>query len=1334
MNYKTTFLLVALVIVGALAWGVYAWMQPAVPSSETLDVLRDELTPERITRIEIARAEQPVILEKIGGQWTLPGHWPVRKPEVKQLLDTLGNLRSRFEPIALSSAPKLEHELIVKIKAGGKDYQLRFGEETGESNRFSRPTYLRLDEKDQLVRLAPGLIALLDRPQEHYMRRALFLPETIAAGKKAESAPKLEELDARQLSFKGPDTDYTLARLSDKWELTNPVKDRPDPDRLKKILTGVPDIWAERFVDKKGKGLAEFGLDKPAQTLRVTRPDGSSITLLIGKVSDTKVRFVKKAGPPTPFGPGKERIVPVHEEYRYAKLQDNDQIFEIKGDHLKDLDAPLADLRDPQLARFKTEDVRRVEVDEGGRQLVFIKDKDKDAWRMEKPQAVEAESSKISDLLDKLSSLQARGGDILDKADPQKVGLDHPAVVKLTLEEGKDKDKKTREITFHIGKDDAEKKKLYVQVAGQDRINVVEDDLAKLVRRPALAYRNRRVLDVPETDMARIEVHRGGESFTLEQAKDAWQLTAPVHAQLDRSKSDQLARELSHLDAAEFITDQPKADELDKVYGLAKPNLILKVILKDAKKKGPELLVGKQRPGKQEHYAKLASDPAIFVLRKDTFEVLDRDSLAYRPLELWRLPAEDVAQVRLSGAHPEFTLKREGESWKISGPFEASASAEQVRPMTEELAAPKAERYVANAAKDLAPYGLDRPYLRVAVKTTAKKDSGKDKEESKEHVLLIGKPTAKEAKTRFARLGDGEAVFVVGEKVVNAADHSALDLLDRRLLSLPPDSIQSLHGQGKTSFTLKRDKEGWRVLDSPAPPFLADKEAVEDTLRAWSLLRAQRYAAYGGKLDLAAYGLDKPAVTLTITVKGTDEKAKPAQHTLALGNEVKDSKGARYARLDGGPGVAVLDANTAEAVGRSYLDFVDHTALKLDAAKITNLSRQGSAGELELVRQSETWRLTKPAMQPTDQASVNLLMEQLAELRAKRVAAYPVKDVQPFGLSKPAAVLTLRVGDKGKPVEHVIQIGSPVDKGGDRFARVDRSEAVLVLPATLAEQLLAEPLQFRDRNLVKMSVPTRVTVERGLRKAVFAEEDGAWKMTLPIEAEAVGNELQEFTKSISRLRADKLVAEKPADLKPFGLDRPRVRWHFLTSDKQELGLLVGSLEKGGKRAYAMLEKGDLVFLLNERLTNQALAEYRDRKVWAPLDAVQVEKLRYGYPKAGFVLQKVPDGWQVAGRPELKVKADAVRDTLDALARLQADHYVMDKGGDRKLFGLEPPSLSLEVFTASGSRTLLLGRQEGTSGGYYATVAGEKDAPIFVLSESETRKIVRPLQAFLDKKK
>jgi hypothetical protein len=1358
MNIKTTVVLLVLVVAGAVAWGLWGLWQPAPPPSKTLVLLQEELTPEKLTRVLIQRPGQPVELSKgADGEWSLPGHWPVRKPEVEQLIHLLTHLRSRFEPIYLANKEEakaygLDHPLRVEVVCGNQKYVLEFGEKPEEKDRFSRPTFFRCwsaegEEKPsrEVLRLAPGLRQMLDQAPEYYMQRQLFRVERVAASPESPS-DKVEQVAAQQISFDGTHNHYTLQRTAEGvWEIAAPVHDRPEPEKLKKILTGIGDIWAEQFTERQKKPLSDFGLEKPEATLQVTQPDGRRITLLVGKVARTKTRLVKKSSP-TPFGPPKPQMDIVHEEYRYAKLQENDQIFEIKSERIKDLDLPLSDLRDPQLARFRSDDVRRLEVLRD-QQPTLVVVKAKDSWRLEKPRALPAEQSKVLDLIDKLAGLQARGTDILDKADLKKYGLDHPVVVRLELEEGKAK--KSRTLIFHIGKHDAEQKKLYVQVTGWERVNAVEEGLEKLLAQPALTYRSRRLLDLKEADLARIDIERPEEKFALEPSKDQWQLAAPVRAELDRFKTEQLVRDLTQLEAAEFLTDQPKPEDVDKVYGLKTPRLRCRLLFKDAKKSPLELRLGNARAGKDETYAQLSDDPTIFTLRKDVAENLLRESLAYRPQEIWQLTSSEIEQIQVQKGNNTYTLQRQGENWQIRGPFEAPASPEQVRPLVEALSSLRAERWVAHTAKDLTPYGLEAPTLRLSVRLAAKE--GKKAEE---RVLLLGKAGAVgDKKGRYARLANQEAIFLLADKTAQALDQAALDLLDRRLLALNPEEIQRLTAQGDHRYTLERQAGGWRVLDTPAPPFPADAEIVEDLLRACTLLRAQRYAAYGPKLELAPYGLDRPALLLTLTLRaptktGKEAAAPPDQktkdkekglspssaaprHTLALGKEVPDLPGARYARVDDGPAVAILDPLTVKDLMHNYLDFVNHTLLRLEPQQLRGWRREGTGGELEIVRQGADWQILKPVVQPADGPTLTSLAERLARLRAQQIAAYPAPaEVQSFGLDRPAAVLILRVQDaKGQEVEHRLELGRPLTAGKEdsaRYARLDRGAVLFVLAGDLCRQLLAGPLFFRNREVLRLEPPTKLILDRGLRHAVFAEEEGTWRLTEPVTAEAENQELKDFVQHLCRLRAAELVAEKPADLAPYGLVRPQLRWQLWREQQLLASLLVGGRDKEGKRAYAKLEKSDLVFLLDETLTQQVFAEYRQRRVWPALDAVQIEKLRYQYPQSSFVLQKADKDWQVAGRPELVVKAEVLRDTLDALARLQADHYVLDQGGDRKLFGLEPPALLLEIGTATEQRTLLLGRQEGGTGGYYAVVGGQEKAPIFVIRAAEASKILRSL--------
>jgi hypothetical protein len=276
-------------------------------------------------------------------------------------------------------------------------------------------------------------------------------------------------------------------------------------------------------------------------------------------------------------------------------------------------------------------------------------------------------------------------------------------------------------------------------------------------------------------------------------------------------------------------------------------------------------------------------------------------------------------------------------------------------------------------------------------------------------------------------------------------------------------------------------------------------------------------------------------------------------------------------------------------------------------------------------------------------------------------------------------------------------------------------------------------LFFRDHNVVRFADADRAVLERGPRKAVFAKIEGTWKLTDPIQAEAEQSDLEELINSLARLRAEELVADKPADLKPYGLDKPQAHWRLYSGEKEVLDLLVGArTEKkaGGETGcYAKLAGGDLVFSLNLHLTAKVLGEYRTRNVWASLDSAQVDRISFGYSQNPFVLEKTDNTWHVQGKPTVQIKSEAVTETLDALARLKVERFVVDKNADWKLYGLEPPQLVLEIQTPSEKKVLQVGRTEGQTKRYYARVPEPNRSDVFIIGETDAAQIVRQLSAF-----
>ncbi|NBY02737.1 MAG: hypothetical protein EBQ87_12265, partial [Planctomycetes bacterium] len=263
MNWKTT--LVLGFFVGVLAM---FWLDRRSTKEQLLD--KTDLAPleniqaSQLRKIEIVKGNQIVKLERSSENeaWSLPGKWPTRASEVNKVVDLLLGLRSRFAP--LKEKTLNNPELVIRLaweKSNSKNFEnitLEFESDpvTSLENKFSLPTFLRIPEKNLVLRLGPGLVASLDHPADFFQQRRLFQGERLAATSKEgslSSSQKNEKLLAKSVAvnfeIEGKPISFNLVNTADDWQLSNPVgKDNLDPKARDAFLGAIPDIWAEKFI------------------------------------------------------------------------------------------------------------------------------------------------------------------------------------------------------------------------------------------------------------------------------------------------------------------------------------------------------------------------------------------------------------------------------------------------------------------------------------------------------------------------------------------------------------------------------------------------------------------------------------------------------------------------------------------------------------------------------------------------------------------------------------------------------------------------------------------------------------------------------------------------------------------------------------------------------------------------------------------------------------------------------------------------------------------------------------------------------------------------------
>lgn len=1184
-------------------------------------------------------------------------------------------------------------------------------------------------------------------------------------------------------------------RLASAWELAAPERDRVEPAKLQSILAAIPELWVEEFVAASDPRAASAGLATPERVITVTSDpsSGGRTELQIGNVARTEVEESIELIP-GPMGQAIERQKRVTIEFRFARLAGNPQLFVIKCDRFTDLFSPPAALRDPLIARFSPDEVQRVMITTPGHppvELVRTEQGEPNPGGLAPPEdkwsvvlssgTIAADPLRVRELIERLSKLREVP---LPAASTATVGPGG-TTVRVTARESRPKgqpEAPVRTYTFTLGRPVVENRQparaavlgaalaaefpdldpmaplLPVQVAGWPRPRLIEDQgfdmlrkrplppVTELLARPALAYREPKLLDLPATDLRAIRAEVTGEKgvkgpFTITRdasAKSGWKITQPPAGDTDPAATTPLVQAVTNLRATEFVSAAPTPAELAR-FGLAPPRQVVVLAYTGGKEHRLELGTNSD-PGSV--FARLDGGP-VFTLAAAVSDSLRHGAIGLLPTQLWETTKQGITRVEVTklGPPPEsYTLAREFGSWKLTAPFAVAADERILDGLLAPLTSPQVIRYYTLTPGPDTEYGFNKPLLRVKitfreVEPAPPSQPGMPPQPPTfgpeiTRTLVVGGPTA-DGTGRYAKFEGGPiaAVFVVPMPIAEIARVAARDLVGRDLLSFLAERVEKIQIAGpkaEQNIILTRDPKGpWKAEGVSA----IDQPTADALALTLARLPVAEIAALGDAVRWSEFGLEPPMRTLTITLGGD----KPESHTVKLGKPAP--KGGIYARVDDGMVVAVVHAVAVANLTREKSAFVDRTLLTFDPAALTALGRKKGADELAITRTPTGWEITRPVKQPADTAMMGELAQALGQFRAERIAAAGGPELyKQFGLDNPTATITLGIG----AVKKVLRIGGPVDAAkpdDDRYVAIEGGTAIGVLSrGPLLRALLAPPFAFRNHTLAAFDTADRVTLERAGRKATFTRTNGVWAMTEPVKATAESADLDELVKVLAGLRAGRIVAEKPtpAELKKFGLDPPQVRCTVSAAGKDVLVLQVGTKDPATQLAYARAAGGELVGLLDLVTTSRLFAEYRTQRVW-DVDAAQATGIEVTRGGMKFQFRKMGPAWVDPAQRADRVDARQVNDLVGTLGALRAARYAADADANLKLYGLDKPEVELALELPDGSKRLVqVGGAVGGTGDKqrYARVAEPGRTDVFVLSAADTASLLRARADYL----
>ena len=361
------------------------------------------------------------------------------------------------------------------------------------------------------------------------------------------------------------------------------------------------------------------------------------------------------------------------------------------------------------------------------------------------------------------------------------------------------------------------------------------------------------------------------------QDNDVWVLEKPVK---DRASTMVISGLFT---TAEFLNfdavigaDKPVGKDELKDYGLA--NSETKVTFGGGEKP-VELIFGKDAAIEGKQYVKLADDKKVFVISTELKKQITKKADEFRDRKLTDLTTAQVNRVAIKSAAGEIELEKKNGHWSLLKPLTARGDDAKIGDIISQAATAHIDSFVADSA-NLAAYGLQEPRGTVSLFS-----EGSDKPT----VLQIGAHPKDEAEKIYARLSTRESVVVLPKSIETLLDTKPNDLRDKSLVRVEADIVDriTIEGAGREKIVLARNAESWvRKADKDLPVNVAE------ATRLLTDLQNQQVASFEADVatDLPKYGLDQPAVKVTLSSYASENTPETKAGERPTGGQIKPKR------------------------------------------------------------------------------------------------------------------------------------------------------------------------------------------------------------------------------------------------------------------------------------------------------------------------------------------------------------------------------------------------------------------------------------------------------------
>ena len=431
---------------------------------------------------------------------------------------------------------------------------------------------------------------------------------------------------------------------------------------------------------------------------------------------------------------------------------------------------------------------------------------------------------------------------------------------------------------------------------------------------PAISDTPEAIFRFEKEDMVGFKIVRPDQVIEMRRDGEVWSAVGhpwrPSSAMVRRG-----AHQLHDLTARATVVDHPEDYGL---YGLGDGAIAVEITLRE----GTVLAfqAGDPNPTSVSYYLRPTPGDRVYVVKKSAVDFYRSDLTAYREDKFATFDANEVDALVAEVGQTTLAMERTGEyTWHMSSPIEQEASREKVRMMLGRISAMKAQAFVEDGPKNLAPYGLDVPAAKVTIRLST---SGPVT------VWLGDSIPDSDPPQRFAFRVEDDAVYAVKDGMLDSFTLPIEEYRKRILLGKHEWQVTamvvSLNGE---SIPVEKNADDWRWPDGQAIPGSTPKRVAG---------RAADVRAVGFHDDPPTDAAVQPSMGRVEMVfdDGTRAAVTLGRSWEIPGEERIEER--QYARIDGDPTLYEVDGQLTSVIEDLHREY--RRKVKRDAEKTLDLA------------------------------------------------------------------------------------------------------------------------------------------------------------------------------------------------------------------------------------------------------------------------------------------------------------------------------------------------------------------------------------------------------------